>query len=289
MTLPDDVADLVASVLDVEIKSSEQIGGGCIAHARRVKTTRGDFFVKWARGNAADTFPAEAAGLEALRAASSPLVIPGVSFVGSGVLVLDWIEQGTGGAAFWEGFGRDLAQLHRQTGGRYGFDSDNFIGRLPQTNTWRDSWPEFFRECRLGPQVELARKSNRWQSRWDEQLERLFEDLDEILPRNPPASILHGDLWSGNYISTADGKSALIDPAVYFGDRETDLAMTELFGGFDARFYGAYREAWPLEPGYQERREVYNLYHLINHLNHFGEGYARAVDGALARRIMSKD
>ena len=126
-----------------------------------------------------------------------------------------------------------------------------------------------------------AREAGRWTSGWDAPLEGLYARLDELLPERPEASVLHGDLWSGNVLVTEAGAAALVDPAAYYGHREADLALTELFGGFDARFYAAYREAWPLEPGYAARREVYNLYHLINHLNHFGGSYARSVQAAL--------
>ena len=127
----------------------------------------------------------------------------------------------------------------------------------------------------------MAREAGRWTSGWDASLERLYARLDELLPARPEASILHGDLWSGNVLATEAGVAAIVDPAAYYGHREADLALTELFGGFDGRFYAAYREAWPLEPGYAARREVYNLYHLINHLNHFGGHYARSVGAAL--------
>ncbi|MEX1054514.1 MAG: fructosamine kinase family protein, partial [Rhodothermales bacterium] len=234
--------------------------------------------------DSAETFSAEAAGLAILREAGSPLLVPVVLFVRGGrpgILLTEWIESGSKGKDFWEDFGRGLARLHRYTGPGYGLDRDNFIGRLPQSNARHESWVEFFVQERIEPQVRRAKEGGRWNSSWNAGLEKLTTCLTALLPDCPEASLIHGDLWGGNFLVAKNGAAALIDPAVYFGHRETDLAMTELFGGFDRRFYAAYREEWPLEPGYEERREVYNLYHLLNHLNHFGGGYAGAVERAL--------
>lgn len=286
--LPASVAERVRDVVG-EVRSAEPIGGGCIANATRVETVGGTFFLKWSGGEAGRTFEAEAAGLRALRSAGAPLVVPDViaseDAAGErpGVLLMEWVEAGRTSGRFWAGFGEALAKLHRHTepDGRYGFERSNFIGRLPQPNAWHTRWPDFFRSQRLAPQIAMARDSGRWRSGWDALADRLLDRLSELLPADPPASMLHGDLWSGNFLPTADGRAALIDPAAYCGHREADLAMTELFGGFDGRFYDAYRAAWPLAPGYAERREVYNLYHLLNHLNHFGAGYAGGVERVL--------
>ncbi len=289
MTLPVDVAEAVAVHLGSPIRRVSSVGGGCIAHATRLDTDDGTFFLKYGGGEVARTFPAEAAGLRALRAADSPLVIPAVVAAEEeagerpGFLLMEWIETGAEGEGFWEAFGRGLAAMHRHTAEQFGFVQDNFIGRLPQRNAWAATWPAFFRHHRLGPQVQMARDRGRWQAAWNRALESLYRRLDDLLPVQPLSSILHGDLWSGNYLVTATGQAALIDPATYYGHREADLAMSELFGGFPARFYQAYREAWPLAPGYDTRRAIYNLYHLINHLNHFGGGYAGSVASILER------
>ena len=265
------------------------MGGGCIANATRIETNRGPLFLKWQPVAEADALRAEAEGLHALREAESPLIIPHVRFQGvsdeaaAAILVMDWVEAAPPTPRFWERFGADLAALHRHTAVQYGFEDSNVIGRLPQRNEWCDHWPEFFAERRLAPQVERARALGRWQQAWDRPMEHLLASLEDLLPDQPPASILHGDLWSGNFIASRNDTAALVDPAAYHGDRETDLAMTELFGGFDARFYDSYRSAWPLERGYADRRDLYNLYHLINHLNHFGAGYASSVDRVLRR------
>ncbi len=263
------------------IRSINPVGGGCIANASCVEAANGRFFLKRGGPEVSRTFPAEAAGLKALSAANAPIRVPEVVLLEDDLLVLEWIEQGPKPAGFDETFGRALAQLHRHEGEAYGFEVDNFIGSSPQINDWRDNWPAFFRECRLMPQVEMARKAGGWKSGWNAPLESLYRRLPDLLPDKPARSILHGDLWGGNYLVAASGEPAIFDPASYYGDRETDLAMTALFGGFGSGFYEAYKEAWPLEPGYEVRREIYNLYHMINHLNLFGSGYAGSVDRML--------
>ena len=287
--LPDDVASVLQPFLEGPVRRHAAVGGGCIAHACRIETDVRSYFLKWSRDAAAASFLAERDGLDTLRSADSPLVVPHVlaaraaSEDAPGFLLMDWLEEGRRTSAFWEDFGRGLAALHRHTEARYGFASDNFIGRLPQLNEWEADWPTFFRRQRLAPQVARARAEGRWQKAWDAWLEALYHRLEDLLPARPPASVVHGDLWSGNFLATRTGTAALIDPAAYYGHRETDLALTELFGGYDARFYAAYREAWPLESAYASRRDVYNLYHLLNHLNHFGDGYARSVESVLAK------
>ena len=269
-----------------ELKSVRPLSGGCIANASCVDTDQGRFFLKWSNGKAAQTFEAEGQGLKALADARSSLEIPEVLAVLSGppgYLLLEWVDQGSQTPSFWTGFGYALAELHQQTGDAFGFPSDNFIGSTPQLNTMHASWPAFFRSCRLAPQRTLAQKAGLWHRDWDMWYDSLIQRLDDILPLNPPASLLHGDLWSGNFMVAAAGNAALIDPAVYFGHNEADLAMTALFGGFDQAFYDAYREVLPSDVDYSERREVYNLYHLINHLNLFGKSYAGGVERILKR------
>ena len=288
--LPDVLVERVQDLAG-PLTDAQAVGGGCIANATRIEAGGASYFLKWSGGDAGLTFEAEAAGLRALRAAGSPLFVPDVLAVENaepprpGFLLMDWITPGPKRSRFWSDFGASLAALHRHVSedGCYGFGRDNFIGRLHQYNGWEERWPDFFRRNRLNPQIEWAREAGRWKQSWTEPADRLLARLDDLLPASPPASILHGDLWSGNFLVTEDGRAALIDPAAYYGHRETDLALTELFGGFDARFYDAYRAAWALEPGYAERREVYNLYHLLNHLNHFGGSYAAGVERTLKR------
>jgi len=203
---------------------------------------------------------------------------------GSQFLLLEHIEGAKRRADFWEGFGRALALLHRNvTSERFGFAADNYIGDSPQENRWEEDWLLFFGEHRLRFQAELAARRGGADSALLAGVEAIVRRLPSLLSRPDRASLLHGDLWGGNFMVGADGAVVLIDPAAYFGHREADLAMTELFGGFAAPFYGAYAELWPLEPGYEERKDLYNLYHLLNHLNLFGGSYAGSVRSIVAR------
>jgi protein-ribulosamine 3-kinase len=290
MSLPSTLRDTLEPILG-DIVCERLLGGGCIANATRIDTTAGAFFLKWSGGTAGQTFEAEAAGLDALRKATDWIRIPDVISVSgpngdvSGYLVLEFIEEGSPGPDFWRLFGEGLAAMHGVEGDAYGFAQDNFIGRLPQKNAWMEAWPEFFRDMRLLPQVEMARANDSWKSRWDKPMNRLLAALPDILPQSPTRSTLHGDLWSGNYLIDSEGRAVLIDPAAYYGDRETDLAMMQLFGGFDRQLFTAYEAAWPLSDGHEYRQEIYRLYHLINHLNHFGGSYAGSVEGALRRVV----
>ncbi len=202
-------------------------------------------------------------------------------------LVLEAIDTGRRGEGFFETFGRRFAELHRKaTGERFGFERDNYIGSTPQPNRWSDDWCEFWRRQRLGFQLDLARRRGLSDRTLDRLGDALLERLDELIgePAEPP-TLLHGDLWggNGNYMVDEEGAPVLIDPAAYFGRREADLAMTRLFGGFDARFYAAYEEVWPLSPGAETRLDVYKLYHLLNHLNLFGGGYRSSSIDVLRR------
>lgn len=285
--LPAVLRDSLEAELGVAIRGAVRVGGGCIANASRIETSDGALFLKWNDGPAGETFLAEAEGLRVLGSAGSPMRIPDVLAVAPpddscpGYLVLEFIEEGAKIDAFWTDLGAGLAEMHRFEGPAYGFDADNFIGRLPQVNLPSRSWPEFFLKRRIDEQVSMARSRGRWRAAWDAPLRRIRARIDDILPEAPPRSMLHGDLWHGNVMADNLSKPVLIDPAAYFGHRETDLAMAELFGGFPQAFFDAYRRAWPLEAGYDERRSLYQLYHLINHLNMFGDGYAGGVDRLL--------
>ena len=216
----------------------------------------------------ADAFAAEADGLEALRPhIRVPQVLDRGVRDGKAYIALEFLHLQSSGD--WAALGRMLAKLHRQTGPRFGWHRDNYIGLAPQTNGWRDDWSAFFGECRLRPQL--------MQAGLDVRLEKILGLLQD---HKPEPSLLHGDLWSGNAGFTAEGP-VVYDPAVYYGDRETDLAMTELFGGFPGEFYRAYNEELPLPAGYEKRKHLYNLYHLLNHLNLFGGGYLAQVKSTL--------
>lgn len=225
-------------------------------------------------------FAAEAEGLAALRAAGVRAPEPYAHGLRGNEAYLEMERLELGGVADWPGLARMLARLHRNLGERFGWPSDNFIGPTPQPNRPTGDWIEFWATRRLAPQFALAAKSGY------EALAapgaRLIERLPALLGGHAPQpSLLHGDLWNGNAGFLKNAGPVLFDPAVYYGDREADLAMTELFGGFPRAFYEAYHEAWPLERGYQSRRTLYNLYHLLNHLNLFGSGYLGQVRAAL--------
>lgn len=270
-----------------ELAASNFAGGGCINRAQTLDGRDGRrVFVKLNDAARADMFAAEAEGLAEL-AASGAIRVPrpichGVTD-GQAFLALEHLNLGSRGSGAH--LGRRLAALHRHTAPRFGWRRDNTIGATPQDNTQADVWIDFYRRRRLGIQLELAAQRGIG-GRLVEKGERLLARLDDFFPGyQPVASLLHGDLWGGNYGYT-QGEPVLFDPAVYYGDREADLAMTELFGGFPADFYAAYREAWPLDPGYATRRALYNLYHVLNHYNLFGGGYAgqagRMLDELLA-------
>lgn len=261
------------------------VPGGDIAVALRARTAAGrDLFVKTARGAGA-MFPAEARGLRAL-AATGGCAVPEVVAVGQGFLALAWVEQGRRDGRWGEALGRGLARQHRATAPEWGFDEDNFIGATPQENGWAATWIELFRDRRLGAMQRRLEQAGRCPASLSRRLDRLRGRLGEWLdlPDERPA-LLHGDLWSGNALAAADGAPVLVDPAVYFGCREADLAMMELFGGFPRDAFAAYREAWPLAPGYDERRDLYNLYHVLNHALLFGGSYAGSADRTCARYV----
>lgn len=197
-------------------------------------------------------------------------------------LLLEYIGPGHRNRLFWEDFGASLAALHGTTSAQFGFAHDNFIGSLPQSNRRHDSWREFFAQERLMPQMRMARAHNRLNASDEKRLENLCGNLSSICPDEPPA-LTHGDLWSGNFLCNAESKPVLIDPAASFAHREMDLAMSRLFGGFDAVFYQSYEAAWPLAPGFEERIEVYQLYYLLAHVNLFGCDYVES-----ARRILQR-
>ncbi len=263
-----------------------QVGGGSINEAYRLKCDGRSFFVKLNSATRLDMFEAEAEGLQALRQVDAlripePLVC-GVS--GSkAFLVMEHLTVGGAGSAAQ--LGEALAAMHRCTSEQFGWHRDNTIGSTPQPNTPDEIWLRFWSEQRLGFQIDIALEAGAGralESRGAELMEHLPALLDG---REPEASLLHGDLWSGNYAFTQKGEPTIFDPAVYYGDRETDIAMTELFGGFGADFYAAYNNTWPLDPGYALRKTLYNLYHVLNHYNLFGGGYLSQAKGMIDRLL----
>ncbi len=264
------------------------IGGGCINRAYRVEGSGRRFFVKLNNASAAAMFEAEAAGLReilATRTLSAPAPLCWGKNSDEAWLVLEYLEMNHTGRSDAAAFGRGLAAMHRFSSHEFGWVRDNTIGSTPQINKFTSNWVRFWRECRLHYQLQLA-KANGYAGRLQNQGEQLMEQLDLFFPGSQPVpSLLHGDLWAGNYSFDSSAKPVVFDPAVYYGDRETDIAMTELFGGFPGAFYAAYHEAYPLAPEYETRKTLYNLYHILNHLNLFGGAYLRQAEQMMGKLL----
>jgi len=290
--IPPNVQSGVESLLDsrgiVRLLDFTFSGGGCINQGGRLTTSSGNFFLKW---NDAKKFPemfrSEAAGLGLLKD-NSAIHIPDVVGFGeegnSQFLVLSFIEQRTINKRYWEDFGYHLALMHQMKSDSYGLDHNNYMGSLRQYNTLSHAWTDFFIDMRLRVQVKLACDSGLMDLSTGRNFELLFAKLPAILPFETPC-LVHGDLWRGNLIADENGEAALIDPAVYYGSREIDLAMTHLFGGFDDAFYGAYENEFPLIAGYADRVDIYNLYPLLVHLNLFGISYLRGIKDIIRRFV----
>jgi len=254
------------------IESTQPAAGGCIHDCYCVTIAGERRFLKVNDKRYADAFAAEAEGLSALRASGLRAPEPLAHGVegGEAYLLLEFLNLTRRGD--FAVLGHMLAHAHRKPGPRFGWHRDDYIGSTPQANGWCDDWTEFWRERRLRPQIELARRNG---------FDIALPDVSSFLRNHDPQpSLLHGDLWSGNSGFTQQGP-VVFDPAVYYGDREADVAMTELFGGFPREFYRAYNKTFPLDAGYEKRKHLYNLYHLLNHLNLFGGGYLGQVKSCL--------
>ena len=260
------------------------VGGGCINNAYVLEDGKQRYFVKTNTPDKVGMFVAEAAGLQAILAtrtlcAPKPIchgVADGIAY-----LVLECIEIVNGSGRSAALLGKQLAAMHRVTVSRYGWDIDNTIGATPQINTWRDDWIQFYGEHRLRFQLDLAERNGHPMQAKGEKLIGHLPDF--FISYQPQPALLHGDLWGGNWGEDPQDNPVVFDPALYYGDRETDIAMTELFGGFPASFYAAYADAYPLDAGYATRKDLYNLYHMLNHFNLFGGGY-----GGQAARLIEK-
>lgn len=288
MTLAAAVAEAIGAATGSPFAAAalQPIGGGDINQAFSVKSGTRRFFVKANRAERLPMLEAEAAALRELIATHSvraPQPLCSGTAAGQAFLVLEYLDlRGSGDAAR---LGEQLAALHRVPQPQFGWAHDNWIGSTPQPNGWQHDWVAFWRDRRLGFQLRLAAK-NGYGGALQRDGEALLSRLDGFFDGYTPApSLLHGDLWGGNHGYLADGSPVVFDPAVYAGDRECDLAMSELFGGFAPAFYAAYREAWPLDSGYAVRRTLYNLYHILNHVNMFGGGYAAQAQRMLAQLL----
>lgn len=271
-----------------KIVKFSKVYGGSINRSFKFETPGRNYFVKInSHSRFPEMFEKEAMGLDLLRSANA-IKIP--QFLSQGAvgdeayLILEFIESSSESTNFWEDFGRQLATLHQHSAENFGLGKDNYVGSLIQDNSFKENWADFFIENRLQAQLKMAADQHLVEADLLNKFDRLFAKIDDYFPEEKP-SLLHGDLWSGNFMVGANGEPVVMDPAVYYGHREMDLAMTHLFGGFHARFYQAYHEAFPLANGWEKRIELCNLYPLLVHVNLFGGSYLSRVKNSLNRLI----
>ena len=258
-----------------EILSSRSIGGGSINSAYQINTAKSQYFLKYNSAAYPNMFESEFKGLELL-AGSHSIRIPKTLFYYEGkaysCLLMEYIESGGKNAEFWKLFAEQLAKMHRSSSDFFGLSFDNYMGSLPQSNQKHTDFVEFFINERLIPQVKLARDSSFMSRQNLRQMDSLYIELGNIFPKEAPA-LVHGDLWSGNFMNDEMGHPVIMDPAVYYGHREVDIAMTTMFGGFSSDFYDHYNSYYPMEPGWQSRMDYYKLYPILIHVNLFGASY----------------
>ncbi|MBL4851754.1 MAG: fructosamine kinase family protein [Gammaproteobacteria bacterium] len=266
------------------LQACQAIGGGSINNSYKISGKGQNYFIKINSAHFIGMFAAESQGLMTIAQSNSVLAPKPIchgELEGTSYLVMDYLELGAirshDNKHSIDKLGEQLAAMHRHSHTSFGWDIDNTIGSTPQINTPCNSWPEFYSEYRLRYQIDLANANGHHCQLIDKTYE-LLDYLDQLLHHKPQASLLHGDLWSGNYGICEDGTPVIFDPAVYYGDRETDIAMTELFSGFTPRFYDAYWHHYPKTEGYPVRKTLYNLYHILNHLNLFGNNYYSQAD-----------
>ena len=284
--MKEDISQRLESIYgtSIQIKSFKTIGGGCINETQALKLSNGErVFLKSNSSAPKNFFRAEADGLRLLKRSKNGPSVPrplGISpESNSQFLLLEYIESSSPKVGFASRFGQALAEMHRETQDQYGLDYDNFIGKTVQKNNLESDGLVFFREHRIRFQQELARKTRGLPTSIDKRLDLFCEKLETLINlKDEKPALLHGDLWSGNYFASHDQVPYIFDPAVYFGLREADLAMTEMFGRLPEEFYSAYHEVFPTQPGYTERKDLYNLYHFLNHYNLFGGSYLERAD-----------
>jgi len=286
LTLQHHIEQLLNNQFSSNLNSTWQtIGGGSINKTYKISAEGKSFFVKTNTTSVFENgFKEEVLGLQFLEknTALTPKIITDGIFNEEIYLVLEWIETGEKTSTFWENFAKQLANFHQHKGEQFGLEYNNFIGELPQINTFHTNFNDFFIEERLKPQVQLAFDSKKLQSKNISQFEGLYKEIPNIFPSEKPSAV-HGDLWSGNFICLTNEKAIFIDPAVYYGHREMDIAMTQLFGGFSEKFYKTYHEIYPLEPCFNLRNNFYNLYPLLIHLNLFGDSYLSSVENIITQ------
>ncbi|MFB2836952.1 fructosamine kinase family protein [Floridanema evergladense] len=271
------------------IENRRSVGGGCINQGYAIDDRDRTYFVKINQASQVDMFAAEALGLKEMWLTKTIRVPQPICYGttnNSAYIVQEYLELGRGGGNnAWEEMGCKLAAMHKNISNKgFGWEINNTIGSTPQINTWTSNWAEFFAEHRIGYQLKLAKRRGGQFS----QGENLIKAIPKLLANHhPQPSLVHGDLWSGNASVTAENEPVIFDPATYYGDREVDIAMTELFGRFPAAFYQGYNAVWSLEPGYELRKTLYNLYHIINHFNLFGGSYESQANRMISQ-LLSK-
>ncbi len=284
MSLPKLIQNSVEDTLSCKVLNTQILYGGDINRSIQLSTDKGDFFLKYNNNKLyPEMFEKEARGLQLMSSTNEidiPQVITANNTDDDAYLLLSYIETNHQKAKFWEQFGEQLANMHKHTATQFGLDEDNYIGTLPQSNKQHDSFVDFFIKERLEVQLNIAEQANKINLRQRKSFNTLYKQLPNLIPTEVPA-LLHGDLWSGNYMVNKKGEPSLIDPAVYYGHREVDLAMTTLFGRFDTAFYEAYHATFPIEKAWKERIAIYNLYPLLVHVNLFGGAYIKEVESIL--------
>jgi fructosamine-3-kinase len=284
------VGQIFQNALEEEIRVIDisSISGGCIHNAQSVRTDKGLYFIKINKAADENMFKTEFSGLQLLETASEIDVPEPLAYGihnGHAYLILQFIDSSHRNKDFWIDFGHSLANLHqRHQNDRYGLSYDNYIGRLDQFNDFHDDWISFFIEKRLEVQLKMAYNNGYIDRSYMERFKAFYKKLPGLLPVEPP-SLLHGDLWSGNFMTGAEGQPVIIDPAVYYGNREIELSFTQMFGGFDRLFYDSYLEVYPLESGFEHRVEIYNIYPHLVHVNMFGTSYLGGVTNVLRKYI----
>lgn len=266
------------------IASHRSVSGGCINQGYAVSDGKSTYFVKVNEATKIEMFVAEALGLKQM-AQTNTIRVPKPICWGVAdnfaYIVLEWLNLAATNNS-WQQMGQDLAAMHRSRSSKgFGWEQNNTIGSKPQINNWTTDWVEFYTTHRLGYQFQLAKRKG---GNFPQQ-EELLAALPQLLSHQVQPSLVHGDLWGGNAACTEEGEPVIFDPATYYGDRETDIAMTELFGGFPAAFYSSYNKAFPLQPGYEQRKTLYNLYHILNHFNLFGGGYASQANRMISHLL----
>ncbi len=279
-----EIAQHIQKVTEKEfsVNSYSSVSGGCINQGYALSGNTGNYFVKLNSASQVGMFAAEALGLQQMLETGT-ICVPKLICWGiaenSAYIVLEWLELGRGNTNSWLQLGRKLAAMHSHKSDYFGWQQNNTIGSTPQINTWTTDWAEFYAQHRLSYQFQLATARG---GKFPQQ-QKLLAAIPQILTHQPQPSLVHGDLWGGNVGCTLDGEPVIFDPAVYFGDREVDIAMTQLFGGFPDAFYRGYNEVFPLDAGYEKRKTLYNLYHILNHFNLFGGSYESQANRMIAQ------